>query len=50
MDPPQADHPLPEVEETSVVEVNNSYNPLETEVTEPEEFCLPTPYFRRNGS
>ena len=35
--------PIPEVKETSVVEVNNSYKPLKTEVTEPEEFCLPTP-------
>ena len=36
---PKRTSPVTEVEETSVVEVNNPYQPLETEVTEVEEFC-----------
>ena len=39
---PKRTSPVTEAEETSVVEVNNPYQPLETKVTEVEEFC-PSP-------
>ena len=39
---PKRTSPVTEAEETSVVEVNNPYQPLETEVTEVEGFC-PSP-------
>ena len=40
---PKRTSPVTEVEETSVVEVNNPYQPLEIEVTESEEFCPSAP-------
>ena len=47
---PKRTSPVTEVEETSVVEVNNPYQPLETEVTKAEEFCPSPPCFLKNGS